>query len=215
MKLGERLKLLRGDMSQDEFAKILGVSQPTIGKYEKGSRSPDAAFLQTVCSKLGITADWLILGAGDKTGDASPVDIVQPVEITNQHKNKTGDVAGFEQKYEENQAKGERCLHYRQKPDPQNMQQPEIIECGQKKLSTALDNYERKYLRQLEENNRLLREQIALERELATARARVSELERELAAKSDEKKTELAPDDPVVRAVGVVDMRGKARESGE
>ena len=62
MALGERIKEVRGHLSQAEFAAMLGVSQPTVGKYEKGARLPDTNFIYAVCSRFGVSADWLVLG---------------------------------------------------------------------------------------------------------------------------------------------------------
>ena len=61
--LGERLKALRGDKSQADFGKEIGVSQPTIRNYENNKRLPDSEFIKNVCNVYNVTADWLIFGS--------------------------------------------------------------------------------------------------------------------------------------------------------
>ena len=56
----ERFAKLRGDMTQGEFAEFLGLSRPTVGFYENGSRLPDALCLKTIAVKCGVSADWLL-----------------------------------------------------------------------------------------------------------------------------------------------------------
>lgn len=65
----ERFCTLRGDMTQDEFAKKLGFSRPTIGLYESGSRIPDALVLRTIAEKCGVSADWLVGLSSAKTAN--------------------------------------------------------------------------------------------------------------------------------------------------
>jgi transcriptional regulator with XRE-family HTH domain len=165
MTLGDKLKQIRGALSQAEFAVILGVSQPTIGKYEKGVRVPDTDFIQSICSNFGISADWLILG---------------------DEKAKTADVGSFDRQglqddenlSETGTEKEKNSLTCQRNSGPQNIQYAEIIESERKKFSDMSENFKEKYFAQLEENNRLLRDQLALERELTAARSRIAELER-------------------------------------
>ena len=60
----ERFTQLRGDMTQAEFAEFLGMSRPTIGFYESGTRIPDALGVRTIAEKCHVSADWL-LGLSD------------------------------------------------------------------------------------------------------------------------------------------------------
>lgn len=56
----ERFAQLRGDMTQGEFAEFLGISRPTVGFYENGTRIPDALVLRQIAEKCHVSADWLI-----------------------------------------------------------------------------------------------------------------------------------------------------------
>lgn len=63
--LGSRIRQVRGDVSQDEFASRLAVHKETLGKYERDKRVPDADFLAQLRDHLGISIDWLVTGQGE------------------------------------------------------------------------------------------------------------------------------------------------------
>lgn len=65
--LQERLKLVRGTLTQAEFAAQMGVPTNTIGRYERGEFKPDSSFLQKLGSKFGVSLDWLVFGLGEKS----------------------------------------------------------------------------------------------------------------------------------------------------
>ena len=58
----KRLKSLReaSGLSQDAFAKALGVSRAAIGYYENGERLPDIAFLAAICRRTECDINYLI-----------------------------------------------------------------------------------------------------------------------------------------------------------
>lgn len=60
----ERFNILRDERTQGEFADFLGISRPTVGFYENGTRIPDAYILKQICEKCDVSADWL-LGLSD------------------------------------------------------------------------------------------------------------------------------------------------------
>ena len=62
-KLPERLSKVRGDRSQRQFARELGVFQQNINRYESGT-TPHTDFLITLALKEQISVDWLLLGKG-------------------------------------------------------------------------------------------------------------------------------------------------------
>ena len=57
---GQRFNELRGDLSQTEFAKKLGISKASVGFYENGQRVPDIIVLRTIAEKCNVTADYLV-----------------------------------------------------------------------------------------------------------------------------------------------------------
>jgi transcriptional regulator with XRE-family HTH domain len=62
-KLPERLASVRGDRSQRQFARDLGVFQQNVNRYESGT-TPHTDFLITLAVKENISVDWLLLGKG-------------------------------------------------------------------------------------------------------------------------------------------------------
>ncbi len=60
MRIGERLKELRGALSQAEAAKRIGVAQQGWARYESGSVAPGADALCRICSEFGVASDWLL-----------------------------------------------------------------------------------------------------------------------------------------------------------
>lgn len=56
----ERFSQLRGEMTQGEFADFLGISRPTVGFYENGTRIPDALVLRQIAEKCNVSSDWLL-----------------------------------------------------------------------------------------------------------------------------------------------------------
>ena len=62
-KLPERLANVRGDRSQRQFARDLGVFQQNVNRYESGT-TPHTDFLITLALKENVSIDWLLLGKG-------------------------------------------------------------------------------------------------------------------------------------------------------
>ena len=62
-KLPDRLAKIRGERSQRQFARDLGVFQQNVNRYESGT-TPHTDFLITLALKESISVDWLLLGKG-------------------------------------------------------------------------------------------------------------------------------------------------------
>ena len=62
-KLPQRLAQIRGDRSQRQFARDLGVFQQNVNRYESGT-TPHTDFLITLALKEKVSMDWLLLGTG-------------------------------------------------------------------------------------------------------------------------------------------------------
>ncbi len=61
-----RLREVRGDLSQREFAKSIGItSQQTYANYEKG-RLPKTPIIQKIAQQYGVNMEWLISGSPPK-----------------------------------------------------------------------------------------------------------------------------------------------------
>lgn len=61
----KRLVELRGDRSQRQFARDLGVFQQNVNRYENG-QVPHMDFMITCAAHCKVSLDWLILGKGKK-----------------------------------------------------------------------------------------------------------------------------------------------------
>ena len=64
--LAERLKSLRGKMSQAAFAKMCGLQQPSYARWELDT-APNVIGVIAICQATGCSADWLL---GLKEGGA-------------------------------------------------------------------------------------------------------------------------------------------------
>ncbi len=67
--LGNRLKLIRKNRTQEEFASRYGIPQGTLSKFERGKLEPGIDFLTQVSKGEGVSIHWLLTGERDeKTG---------------------------------------------------------------------------------------------------------------------------------------------------
>ena len=62
-KLPERLAAVRGERSQRQFARDLGVFQQNVNRYET-RHDPHTDFLIQLAVREGVSIDWLLLGKG-------------------------------------------------------------------------------------------------------------------------------------------------------
>ena len=61
--VGRRIRELRGfDLQQADFARLLGVSQSQLSKYERGETEPSLQILVKLKERFGKSLDWLVLG---------------------------------------------------------------------------------------------------------------------------------------------------------
>lgn len=59
---GKRLKELRAEknLTQARLAALLGVTQSTVGKYERGALQPNADLIVKVCGVFDVSSDYLL-----------------------------------------------------------------------------------------------------------------------------------------------------------
>ncbi len=60
--LGQRLKYLRGERSQEDFARKLGLTRSALANYETGRTKPKLSVLREISRKLGLSEDFLLSG---------------------------------------------------------------------------------------------------------------------------------------------------------
>ena len=69
--LAERIKTVRGNMSREEFAQLIGVHVNTVGRYERGESEPDISIASKICSAFDTNPHWLMLGEGPQGPELS------------------------------------------------------------------------------------------------------------------------------------------------
>jgi len=60
--LGERIRFLRGDMTQVEFADILRIKQAMVSRYEASVMSPSPNVLLRIARFGACSIEWLLTG---------------------------------------------------------------------------------------------------------------------------------------------------------
>jgi transcriptional regulator with XRE-family HTH domain len=61
--IGRRIRQIRGfDLTQEEFARKLGISQSQLSKYERGLALPAPEVLIQMKKSLNVSLDWLLTG---------------------------------------------------------------------------------------------------------------------------------------------------------
>ena len=60
--LGGRIRLLRGDLTQSEFADILSIKQAMVSRYEADKETPSPRVLLRIGRYSGRTIEWLLTG---------------------------------------------------------------------------------------------------------------------------------------------------------
>lgn len=69
-----RIRLIRQNagLTQQEFAKRIGVSRNTIATYETSVRNPIDAIVRAMCLEFNVNEEWLRTGIGDVYRNSNP-----------------------------------------------------------------------------------------------------------------------------------------------
>lgn len=66
MDISARIKLIRGDVRQEDFADKLGVKKNTVGRWERGEQTPSYEALSNILMHFpNINHTWLLTGEGE------------------------------------------------------------------------------------------------------------------------------------------------------
>lgn len=60
--IGQRIRQIRDEVTQEDFALSLGISQAQLSKYELGQSALPLGALVKLTLKFGRTADWILTG---------------------------------------------------------------------------------------------------------------------------------------------------------
>ena len=63
--IGDRFRYLRGELTQQQFADIVGSTKQNISKYEKNLMMPGGDVLLRLIQQLNVNVNWLLSGVGD------------------------------------------------------------------------------------------------------------------------------------------------------
>jgi len=63
MSIENRIKMIRGSLTQKRFAEKIGVHIGTVQLYETGN-IPKGDVLQRICENFGVNINWLLTGKG-------------------------------------------------------------------------------------------------------------------------------------------------------
>lgn len=60
--IGKRVRYIRGDRTQEDFAALIGVTRANLASVETGRSFPGPVFLVNLAHVCNISLDWLLLG---------------------------------------------------------------------------------------------------------------------------------------------------------
>lgn len=61
-RIGERLREVRGQQTQAEFAEAISVSRGSLSNYEAGRRLPSGSVLDRIERETGCSREWILSG---------------------------------------------------------------------------------------------------------------------------------------------------------
>lgn len=65
MHIGDRIKFIRGNLTQGQFAEKIKVDQSTVQVWEGKNKVPKGDILKRIREAFGVSIDWLLTGEGD------------------------------------------------------------------------------------------------------------------------------------------------------
>ena len=93
MTLGEKIRQLRkrNNVTQEEFAKLIGTHESHVGRYEKDQSNPTAHILKKIAQAFNVSADYLLFDKEEtsltaKIGDQELLDMFQELDKMDKEK---------------------------------------------------------------------------------------------------------------------------------
>lgn len=66
--IGQRIRRIRGPVTQKDFARLLGIHRQVYLRYESGERAPSVDVLKKIARYGQVTIDWILTGEKEKKG---------------------------------------------------------------------------------------------------------------------------------------------------
>lgn len=65
--MNDRIKELRKHLklSQEHFAKTIGITRAAVAKLETGASSPSGSTIKAICNLYHVSEEWLVNGTGE------------------------------------------------------------------------------------------------------------------------------------------------------
>ena len=77
--IGQRIKMVRGELSQKAFGLRIGLSQTAVTALENDQSEPRLGTFNSIVAAFGVNPEWLRTGSGQTRGRAlSPVAVAEP-----------------------------------------------------------------------------------------------------------------------------------------
>lgn len=114
--IADRIRQIRGHLTQKEFAEQIGITAQAVINYEVRGRHPKGSVIKTICNVFKINEAWLLTGEGavysadaqKKMADMSailPSSLpAQPIENVSSPIQKMADMSAIAPLYEENRS---------------------------------------------------------------------------------------------------------------
>jgi len=82
--IGNRISMLRKkkDMTQQQLAGLLSVSDKAVSKWERGGGLPDLVTVPVLASSLGVSIDELLIGGSDERVLADECDFADKCAVS-------------------------------------------------------------------------------------------------------------------------------------
>jgi repressor LexA len=83
IKLGDRIKKARNKagFTQEELSKKVGITYPTLNKYERNRRVPNSQILSLIAKELHCDPGWLLVGESDIFPESQAADAIRVSNI--------------------------------------------------------------------------------------------------------------------------------------
>ena len=96
----QRLRELRGSLTQAQYAEKIGSKQTTLSSWERGFREPNIDGIVLIATSCGVSADWLLGISDDRGGGAPAADTTETekkiVELEKENLALKGEIKGLQ-----------------------------------------------------------------------------------------------------------------------